>query len=96
MRLDDESNPIPVGHLRLRDSYFFPAAMAEGIDSILKGMAVQTQKEVDTYFTDGKWKWGNIISPTQVFQIWEIICLVLQEMEEWILLQLILKEPVIW
>jgi hypothetical protein len=42
---------IPEGHLRLLSSYFNSSALNQGIDSLLRGMAIQIQvKNKKIYF----------------------------------------------
>lgn len=49
MRLDNQGNVIPQGHMTLQDAFFNPYAIQEtgGIEPFLKGMAVQPQQKFD-------------------------------------------------
>lgn len=52
---DPSGNFIPRQQIHLRDSYFNPnLVVTAGIDSFLRGMAIQLQRRVDTRFVDGK------------------------------------------
>jgi hypothetical protein len=50
MRLDNQGNVIPQGHMTLQDAFFNPYAIQEtgGIEPFLKGMAVQPQQKFDS------------------------------------------------
>ncbi|MEZ4986842.1 MAG: peroxidase family protein [Saprospiraceae bacterium] len=54
MRLDNDGNVIPQGHLALRDAFFNPYNIQEtgGIEPFLKGMAVQMQQKFDNKVID--------------------------------------------
>jgi hypothetical protein len=54
LRLDAGLNPIPEGHLRLRDAFFRPDRLVNegGIEPILRGLASQPCAQVDTELVD--------------------------------------------
>lgn len=53
LRFDDEGNPLPQGHLSLRNAFFNPPEVTEiGIDPYLRGLARQVQQEVDRFVID--------------------------------------------
>ncbi len=49
MRLDNDGNVVPQGHMSLRDAFFNPYAIQEvgGLDPFLKGMGVQVMQKFD-------------------------------------------------
>ncbi len=52
-RVGNDGNPIPEGHVALRDAYFNPFVMYDtGLDPLLIGMATQTQQESDAKMVD--------------------------------------------
>ncbi len=52
-RLKDDGAVIDAGNLSLRDSFFNPdPILAEGIDSVLKGLATGVAQEIDTHVVD--------------------------------------------
>jgi len=54
LRLDEEGNEIPEGHLTLRDAFWNPAKVTEegGIDPVLRGIVTLIMEKVDTKFVD--------------------------------------------
>jgi hypothetical protein len=53
LRLDESRNPIPEGHLYLRDTLFDPAPILQnGIENLIRGMPVQPLQEVDRIVQD--------------------------------------------
>jgi hypothetical protein len=54
LRLDEEGNEIPEGHLTLRDAFWDPKKVTEegGIDPILRGIVTLVMEKVDTKFVD--------------------------------------------
>jgi hypothetical protein len=53
LRLDPNGDPIPAGHLELRDAFFAPHAIREyGIEPLLRGLSQQPAQEVDAYVVD--------------------------------------------
>lgn len=53
LRLDGDGNPIPEGHLALRDAFFQPQRLMEsGIEPFLKGMASQVMQRIDHMIVD--------------------------------------------
>ncbi len=52
-RLDQDGNPLPGGHLTLREAFFNPYVVIEdGLDPYFKGMASQTQQRFDAKVVD--------------------------------------------
>ncbi|MDP6360388.1 MAG: peroxidase family protein, partial [Planctomycetota bacterium] len=53
-RVNEQGEPIPQGHLELRDAFFNPARITRegGIDPVLRGLAGQQMEEVDTKVVD--------------------------------------------
>ncbi|MEC9374368.1 MAG: peroxidase family protein [Planctomycetota bacterium] len=52
-RLDNSGNPIPDGHLALRDAFFNPDNISDyGIEPYLKGLANGQAQEIDTKIVD--------------------------------------------
>jgi hypothetical protein len=53
-RLDEAGNEIPAGHLPLREAFFAPGRLADedGIDPILRGLAAQRMRRIDTEIVD--------------------------------------------
>jgi hypothetical protein len=54
LRLDAAGNPIPEGHLPLRDAFFRPDRLVNegGIEPILRGLAAQACSPIDTELVD--------------------------------------------
>jgi peroxidase len=54
LRLDADGQPIPEGHLQLRNAFFAPYRITTegGIDPLLRGLAHQTSQRVDPYIVD--------------------------------------------
>ncbi|MES9854005.1 MAG: peroxidase family protein [Candidatus Thiodiazotropha sp. L084R] len=53
LRLDANANEVAAGHLPLRDAFFRPDhLMAEGIDSLIRGLANQVCQDLDLYVVD--------------------------------------------
>ncbi|MCB0597283.1 MAG: T9SS type A sorting domain-containing protein [Lewinellaceae bacterium] len=53
MRVDNNGNEIPEGHVLLRDAFFNPfSVMDVGIEPFIKGMAIQTQQSFDAKVID--------------------------------------------
>lgn len=53
LRLDENGNEISNGHVALRNAFFNPALVIEdGIEPILRGLAVQPAQEIDTQIVD--------------------------------------------
>jgi hypothetical protein len=53
LRLDARGRPIPAGNLPLRDAFFAPQHVTEaGIEPILRGLAAQRMRRVDTEIVD--------------------------------------------
>jgi len=53
LRLDPQGNVIPQGNLSLQESFFTPDRVTEaGIEPILRGLAGQTQQEIDHMIVD--------------------------------------------
>lgn len=53
LRFDADGNPLPQGHLSLRNAFFNPTEITEiGIDPYLRGLARQVQQEVDRFVID--------------------------------------------
>ena len=54
LRLDASGDPIPEGHLALRDAFFRPDRLSDegGIDPLLRGLAAQACQKVDGYVID--------------------------------------------
>ncbi|MDP6116755.1 MAG: peroxidase family protein [Planctomycetota bacterium] len=53
-RVNEQGEPIPQGHLELRNAFFNPARITRegGIDPVLRGLAGQQMEEVDTRVVD--------------------------------------------
>lgn len=53
LRLDASLQPVAAGPLPLRDAFFAPElVVAEGIDTVLRGLAVQPAQELDRFVVD--------------------------------------------
>ncbi|MEL6865681.1 MAG: peroxidase family protein, partial [Bacteroidota bacterium] len=54
LRIDEEGNTIPAGHLSLREAFFEPFEVVNGggLDPLFKGMGVQVQQSFDTKLVD--------------------------------------------
>lgn len=54
LRLDNDGNPIPEGHIRLKDAFFNPLEItkAGGLEPYLKGMGAQAQQKFDAKMLD--------------------------------------------
>ncbi|MCB0557610.1 MAG: T9SS type A sorting domain-containing protein [Lewinellaceae bacterium] len=53
MRVDNDGNEMPQGHVMLRDAFFNPfSVMDMGIEPFIKGMAIQTQQSFDSKVID--------------------------------------------
>ncbi|MCH9697404.1 MAG: peroxidase family protein [Gammaproteobacteria bacterium] len=54
LRLNAQGNPIPAGHLALRDAFFAPQRLIEegGIAPIMRGLANQVSQAVDNHIID--------------------------------------------
>ncbi len=54
LRLDNDGNPIPEGHLRLKDAFFNPLEITKvgGLEPYLKGMGAQAQQKFDAKLLD--------------------------------------------
>jgi peroxidase len=53
MRLDNDGNEAPGGHMALQDAFFNPDEVFDhGVDSLLLGLASQAAQEVDTWLVD--------------------------------------------
>lgn len=53
LRLDDNLQAIPQGHLSLRNAFFAPQELIEnGIDSVLRGLSTQQCQSIDTFVID--------------------------------------------
>ena len=54
LRLDNDGNPIPEGHLRLKDAFFNPLEIPKvgGLEPYLKGMGAQAQQKFDAKMLD--------------------------------------------
>jgi len=54
LRLDNDGNPIPEGHLRLKDAFFNPLEIPKvgGLEPYLKGMGAQAQQQFDAKMLD--------------------------------------------
>lgn len=54
LRLNAQGNPIPAGHLALRDAFFAPQRLIEegGIAPIMRGLASQVSQAVDNHIID--------------------------------------------
>jgi hypothetical protein len=53
LRLDRQGNEVAAGHLSLADAFFRPDQIsAEGIDSLLRGLAAQPAQEIDNFIVD--------------------------------------------
>ena len=53
MRLDENGEEAPEGHLELRHAFFDPTELiTNGVDSILRGLAAQRAQEIDPYVID--------------------------------------------
>ncbi len=54
LRLDPNGNPIPEGHLPLRDAFFTPDTLINegGLEPILKGQASQVMQRIDSMVVD--------------------------------------------
>ena len=54
MRLNDDGSEFATGHLAVRDAFFSPHQMmgAEGLESLLRGLAAQPAQEIDLQVVD--------------------------------------------
>ncbi|MCO6486781.1 MAG: hypothetical protein J5I98_00120 [Phaeodactylibacter sp.] len=53
MRVDNDGNEMPEGHMMLRDAFFNPFPVIDmGIEPFIKGMAMQTQQSFDSKVID--------------------------------------------
>ena len=53
MRMGSDGNPIPAGHLALKDAFFNPSEIEQnGIDPLLRGLAMQVAQRIDTLVVD--------------------------------------------
>ncbi len=54
LRVDNEGNPMPQGHLSLMDAFFNPMEVVNGggIDPLFKGMATLVAQDFDTHVVD--------------------------------------------
>ncbi len=53
MRLDEQGNTIPAGHIALRDAFFVPQeTIVHGIEPVLRGLAGQRAQEIDSEIVD--------------------------------------------
>lgn len=54
LRVDNNGNPIPEGHIVLKDAFFNPSVIPAvgGLDPYIKGMATQVQQEMDSKIID--------------------------------------------
>ena len=54
LRVDDDRNEIPEGHLLLRDAFFNPSPIKlNGIEPLLRGFTLSAESAVDTRMVSG-------------------------------------------